>query len=269
MAKLLKKILYVLHLVQEIRFFRTVWFNLRFLPLNQAIHLPILIYPHVQIIGLYRGCIQLTETPRFGSIKIGFARWPISPTKNVYTLLRFEENGILKLGNNCTFKCGFSICVYKNANLTIGNDLITNMNTKILCKKKISIGNHCLLGWNAQIYDSNFHFIYNEQNKTISPCHGEVIINDNVWVTNQCTISKGAVIPAFSMVSSGSLLCKDFSGVTTKGNVFAGRPAKLLRTGLFCIVNVKAERRLLEYFEKNPDSDSYEIDVFDGSMLEN
>ena len=261
------KISYLLHLFCEISFFKTVWFNFRFLPLRQAIYIPILIYPRVQMIGLYRGCIKLPQNVHFGSVKIGFANWPIAPTKNVYTLLRFEKNGILTLGDKCTFKCGFSICVYKNAHLAIGNDFITNMDSKILCKKKIVIGNHCRLGWNVQIYDSNFHFIYNEQNQCISPCHGNVVIKDNVWITNQCTVSKGSVIPSFSMLASGSLLCKDFSDVTTKGNVFAGRPAKLLSTGAYRIINLNTEHFLLNYFENNPNAKVYKVDSFDESMF--
>lgn len=255
--------------LHDIAFFKTIWFNFRYLPFSQARYFPVLIYPRVQSIGLYRGCVKLNGKLRFAMVRIGFAKWPIAPTKKTYTLLRFERNGKLTLNGECTIKCGCSICVYKNASLEIGKDFLTNMHSKILCKQKIYIGEHCRLGWNVQIYDSNFHFIYNEEQKNILPCHGEVFIHDNVWITNQCTVSKGAVIPAFSMVASGSLICKDFSKVISKGNVFAGRPAKLLSTGSFRIMNMKNEHFFLDYFEKNPNALFYNIDSFDASMLEN
>lgn len=58
-------------------------------------------------------------------------------------------------------------------------------------------------------------------------------IGQHVWIANGCTISTGAIIPPYSIIAASSLVNKDFSNISTKGNFFAGIPANLKRTGTF------------------------------------
>lgn len=117
------------------------------------------------------------------------------------------------------------------------------------------------MGWNCQIYDSNFHFIYDEKYPyTIKSPYKDVVLGNNVWIANSCTVAKGTVLPPFSTLSSNSLANKDYSSYsTTKGNVFAGIPAVFIRSGVFRILNKKMEKKLFGYF-KDPNNKIYTIE---------
>ena len=172
------------------------------------------------------------------------------PNGGMYTLLRFERNSHLVFGNDIRIKRGCTLCIYNNATMQIGSDFMMNSLSRLYCKKKLVIGNHCRIGWESQVYDSNFHYMYNDKKKSIGSFSGYVEICDNVWITNRCTITKNVTIPPFSIISSGSLVSKDLSHVASKGNLFVGRPAELKATGVFRIVNEKTQSALHKEFKK-------------------
>lgn len=250
--KNLRRIYRKIRFLLSINWLKTIYLNFLEFPLNIAIKLPIYVFYKVELIGLKRGCIKFADniTIKPGIVHLGTKQWPIMPNGGQYTLLRFERNSSLILGSDLKFKTGCTLCIYKNATLKIGNDFWINSSSRIYCKKKIVIGNHCRIGWETQLYDTDFHFIYNEKKKSIGALAGCIELGDNVWITNRCTIAKNVTIPSFSIVASGSIVNKDLSHITSKGNLFVGRPAELKATGVFRIVNEKAQSSLQKEFQE-------------------
>lgn len=257
----------------ETSFLKTLYFNFRVLPFRQAVHVPIYLYPRVELVGIYRGCIRFVDEKNIygGMISIGYNKYPVTPSKKTYTLLRFETKGKLLLGSEVVIKNGCVICVYKKAVLEIGKNFYCNSNTSIYSKSSVLIGDNCSFGWNCQIYDSNFHFMYDESKHSISKCHGNVVIGNNVWIANSCVVSKNAVIPPFSVVANGtrSLVNKNFSSIESFGNVFAGVPAKVVATGKTMIKNLKFEHFLLKYFDEHENENEYFLEKKENSWFEN
>ena len=70
--------------------------------------------------------------------------------------------------------------------------------------------------WEAQIYDSNFHFTYDGVNHLIGNALGSVRLGNNVWIGNRCTVAKGALLLDYTIIGSNSLVSKklenDFEG---------------------------------------------------------
>lgn len=243
-------------LVKYSSLLKTLYINIRTLPICQAMHFPILIGRRVQLSGIRKGCFAIQEgNPKLFSIMIGVpSAYSVYAPNREHSMLRFSDNGTMVFGlgegvSEIRLLSGCSITV--NGCIKFGDDVILNQHCTIFCAKEISIGNHVGVGWNTQILDSDLHFLYDSHTDSIRPCSKPVIISDNVWVGNSCSISKGVFIPKYSIIASRSLVTCDFSGVKTTGNLFAGSPARFIRDGLFRIMSEKMESMLKDYFSKD------------------
>lgn len=171
--------------------------------------------------------------------------------KGKYTMLRSNgrEAKLILGGDNIKIYRGVSIVLGSNVSrLHIGNDVFINQDTILYCGKKIVIGNYSHIGWNCHIYDTNFHFMYDENTHSIAKIDREVVLGNNVWLANHVTVAR-ASLPAYSTVASHSLVNKDYSSIKTKGNVFIGCPAVLRKTGVYRILSQSTENTLKNWFQ--------------------
>lgn len=229
---------------------KTLYINFRLLPFKYACKLPLQIGWRVDFRNIYRGCISFEKGIKIHRfmIKLGITPFPMISTKSDYTLIRFAENGCMTFGDNVTIHNGVSLITSEGGHIRIGTDTLINQRTKIYSQKKVSIGNHCRVGWECQVMDSDCHLVYNENKKTIGNPISEVIIGDNVWLASRVSVMKGAVIPSFSIVSGNSVVLKSFAEVTTKGNLFVGCPAILKATGFYRLLNNTFEMQMKRLF---------------------
>lgn len=233
---------------------KTLYLNFKTLPLSHALKLPILVGRRVSLIGLHKGCIRITGDCRRFSVRLGVqSEWPIFPNQREWSMLRCSKGSLLdfdlsKPGTIVVYS-GFSIV--NNGKIRMGTGTLINQHCNFYCAKRIHLGDNCRIGWNTQVMDSDIHLTYDINNRVIFNPVGDVIVGDNVWMASNCCIMKGAVIPSFSIVATKSLINKDFSEVTTRGNFFAGTPAKLLKTGLVRLIDSKLEKSMMEQFENS------------------
>ncbi len=116
---------------------------------------------------------------------------------------------------------------------------------------QVDIEDNVRISWNVQIMDSDFHFVFNEKDNSIKYCSAPVFIGKNSWIGNHTMVCKGSKIPQYSILSSGSLINKDFSDVESKGNLFVGRPAVLKQTGIYRIFDTDKENELFARFQQS------------------
>ena len=259
--KTLKKIFHVF----SYNILKTIYFNFRVLPFHEARHLPIKIGYHVDIIGLCKGCVRINKKNKLrrGMIKLGITPLPMISTKGQYTLLRFNKGGRMIFGENVHIHNGVSLIVSEGGMINIGSDSMINQHTKIYANKAVNIGNHCRIGWECQILDSDCHLVYNDNKKTISTPIHPIHIGDNVWIASRSTIMKGVTIPSFSIISGNSLVNRSFADITTSGNIFAGSPATLKATGFYRLLDGKFEFEMKQHFLSSEET------VFDTSEIVN
>jgi len=130
-----------------------------------------------------------------------------------------EVNGDFIIGH------GVTIFLSKNSFLKLGGRLLESdsgitADTLIMVERKIEIGTDFLCAWNVFISDSDWHYIIGQDHQK------DVIIGDHVWVANNSSVLKGAVIPQNCIVASHSKVTgRNF----TVGSMLAGIPAKTVK----------------------------------------
>lgn len=117
-----------------------------------------------------------------------------------------------------------------NNQLKIGyrTTLAGNTHLALTEGKKITIGEKCLFSSNIVFRTGDSHSILDIDGKRIN--YGQDInVENHVWITQNVTVLKGAVIPTDSVVATGSIVTKKFE----KGNVLlAGNPAKIIKENI-------------------------------------
>ncbi len=233
-----KKIINVLLLIIKVkRPLKTIIINFRLLPFKQAIRFPILIYGGVVFRSLTGKMIINSDKIRPGMFRIGSNSWhpgPISPC--ILTI-----DGTLIVEQDTAIGMGTYILIAKNATLSIGNKSIIGSNNKIICYNSISFGKNCRIPWETQFTDTSFHYV--EKDNEISSLTQPIILGNYCWIGNRSTISKGTILPDYSIVASNSIVNKDFSNCG-KYCFYAGSPAKLKGTNIKRIFDSEKEKEL-------------------------
>lgn len=233
--KLIQRLFY--HYNLHFNVIKTIYFNFKVFDIKQAIKFPIFLYGNIQIEGLHKGCIVLDKV-QCGTVKIG-GGWHTEMfgySNRLVSYVRIE--GKLLLGNHIIIQQGALLSISKNAVVRIGNFVRLNERVTLHSKIGITIEDECRVGWNTQIIDTSFHYMVN--NGIIKYRDAPIFIGHNVWLANNVNIMKGAVLPAYTVVASNSLINKDFSKI---GNncLLGGIPAKLLANNVERLLLVDEE----------------------------
>ena len=126
------------------------------------------------------------------------------------------------------------------------------------CLKYIEIGDRTRITGNCNIMDCNMHFVKNIDTGIVANYKAPIKIGENCWINAGSIISKGAVIPDYSISARNSYLSKDYSEYGT--NLFlVGSPAKPTSSKVQRIFTVEKQRGLREYFETH-DSDVLQLE---------
>lgn len=216
------RLIHKLRLFYEVSWLRTIYFNFRHLPYQQAFRLPILLYNPGRIYGngLYVIDVPLGNI-KFGMLKLGVKNEESILTKTGVAISNFGTlifKGAGVLGNGC------SLIIGNQGRLSIGKNFGITGDVSIHCYDSIDIGAFFSCSWNVTIDDTDHHKLmdlkYNKQKEETKP----VKIGDNVWLCQRVSVLKGSELPAWTIVSSNSLVNKRF--LVSPYSVLAGIPAK-------------------------------------------
>lgn len=258
--KIIKKCKYIKELLSlHLNIRKTIFFNFKVFKLKDAIHFPVLLFGEVFIEDIYRGCV-IFENEQRGSLRFGGGWYTDMYGRSQLHKSFLRIAGKLYIGSNITICQGAILSINPGAEVHIGNHVKMNDSVKIHCKEKIVIEDNSRIGWESQIIDTNFH--YTITNGMLSYRNGEVYIGHNCWLPNRISVMKGAKLPAYSVVTSMSVINKNLMEYGEKC-LFGGIPAKLIRTHTERIIN--HERELDRYFENGVSSIPYELvkDILD------
>lgn len=205
--------------------YKTIWFNFKYLPFNQAICFPIIISKNVYLKKM-EGAIVLECPLRYNLISIGFGEIGIFDEKKSRSIWQVSGKVIFK--GKALLGHGVKISVENNGTLIFGDNFKLTAETAMVCHDAITFGKNCLVSWDALIMDTDSHSIVNAQgtkNKMTKP----VVIGDHVWIGCRTTILKGTTIPSNSVVGAGSVLNITFE---IENAIYAGAPAKLVKENI-------------------------------------
>ena len=125
---------------------------------------------------------------------------------------------------------GSELLLKNNSELVLGDDFYISLNSNIYCFKRIEFGNHCTIGWNVLIMDTDWHFTFNTFTGENYPMIQAVSIGSHCWICNDVQIQKGTEIPDNVIVAAKSLCNKRYN--VPQNSVIAGIPAILKKENI-------------------------------------
>ena len=131
---------------------KTVLFNFRYLPLKQAIKLPIIVSHRVafQRMG---GSIRFDVPVRTNMVRIGFHENRSFDQKRERAVWHNEGTVIFK----GTAYLGNGTRLANTGILTLGNNFQVSGNSSIICKHETIFGDDVLIGWDCMFMDGDAH----------------------------------------------------------------------------------------------------------------
>ncbi len=96
----------------------------------------------------------------------------------------------------------------------------------IHAKKKIQIGENCVIAANVNILDSNGHELYSMNRTKGRDEPSPVSIGNNVWIGLNAVILKGTVVGDNSVIGAGSVV----RGIFPNNSLIVGNPAAVVKT---------------------------------------
>ena len=251
MKDLLRKVYYFCRNIYRLNLLMTLYVNFKKLPFVVAIKFPIFVYGKLKIHSL--GGKMIVNGPiKKGMIKIGY-RWidlfPSSYLPNQIYLL-----GTLTFSGETMISGGVGLFVQaRNAYLEIGDRVVIGAGSIVKSMDKLVIGKNTRIAGNCTVMNSNMHFVKNIQTGEIAKPYGKILIGNNCWINPGSVITKGTVLPDYTIVARNSFVNKDYSSFGE--NLFlVGSPAKPTQAKVQRIFSLKEERRLSERF-RNSDLD--------------
>jgi acetyltransferase-like isoleucine patch superfamily enzyme len=106
----------------------------------------------------------------------------------------------------------------------IGDSFINDL-SRVFCNNRIKLGDNCVISWNIDILDYNFHELYIDGERSYP---GPVVIGDNVWVRQGVTILPNVEIKDNAVIGAESVVTKD----VLSGSLAVGNPVEIIETNI-------------------------------------
>ena len=196
-------------------------FNFKYLPLKQAIKLPILIYK-AKFLSLKGSVTIECDNIRFGMIRMGFYTCAMYPNSG----LTFRNKGNIIFRGKCEFKNDTYLLCGAQSKIIFGNDFMAGGGVKIVSNCGMSFGEHTRLGWNVVVMDTNFHPLYDMEKNKFKKAFGPIEIGDCNWFGMQCLIMPNVKTPERCIFGARSVITR---GTTFESYcVHGGSPLRVL-----------------------------------------
>lgn len=139
------------------------------------------------------------------------------------------ENNFIEFKKNVIIRNAKIEIRGENCNLIVGKETSIGENTYISVREnetKIIIGENCMFSRNSKIMTSDGHDILVD-GKRINYAK-DIIIGNNVWITDNVTILKGVKIGDGAVLAINSTVTKD----VPSNSIVAGNPARIIKEGI-------------------------------------
>ncbi|GAA1788476.1 hypothetical protein [Nostocoides veronense] len=206
---------------------------------TESRHARIILGAHKRTLG--KNSIQLGRRNRLESefARLSGTRISVKGSNNLISIgprTRIEGCHIFISGSNNTVTIGGDATL-KDAELWIedeGNCISVGQRTKITGRTHLAaiegtalqIGEDCLFSSSIHFTTSDSHSIVDLAGSRVNPPES-ITVGDHVWIGTGVLALKGTQIASNCVIGAGSLLSGHY---TTENAVFAGRPARLVRS---------------------------------------
>lgn len=218
MRNLIKKIICLL---------QSIPFNLKYLPLAQAIKIPIVVGGRLECIGLRKGTL-LIESPviKLGMIKIGVGQGPFHLGEGK-TFIKTEKNARIIFHGSCDILRGAKISATNQGVIEFGHLTLVSANCIVSSNSLIKIDDFSRLGWNVTLMDWDGHDILDIESRKVTNTPRPILIGRCCWLGAHCNIMKGVSLNHHIIIPSRSVITKSCE---TPFAIFGSAPNRILKT---------------------------------------
>lgn len=229
---------------------KTVVYNWLWFGYEGLRKLPIWIYNDVQILS--NSEIVIDGDMHSGMIKMGV--W--KPKANSKT--RWINNSKVIFHGDTIIRGGTTL---ENTGVVeIGKNVLLSESSRVMCEQSITFGDNVSLGFESIAMDTDFHYVLNVRDMTVTDNKKAIYVGAGSWIAGYSKIMKGTILPPGSIVASSSMVNMDYSK-EPPNTIFAGTPAKPIKTGYRRIHNIVEEWNLYQYFLSH--DDKYHVETVD------
>ena len=186
--------------LSEISIIKTVRFNIHYFGLSAVFKPYVLCSKNVRFVKL--GGIVNINSKKIGGIRLGFKSVPLFDFK--YQRFCWQNDGTICFEENANI--GQGAVISNSGKLTLGNNFNIFANSKIVCRKNITIGDDCLISWDCLLMDSDWHVVYNLSNGESVNNDRAILMGNHIWIGCNSVILKGAEIPENCVIAAGSVV---------------------------------------------------------------
>lgn len=206
----------------KINWLYTVYFNFHYLPLKQAVKLPIFLYKP-KLLKCKGKIIIDSDKIKTGMIRFG-----------EYIVSLYPNSGIVweNHGGKMVFKGG---CIIGNSSVIsigekgyclLGDNFRATSGLKLTSHHSVSFGENVLIAWDVLVMDTSFHRLKDRDGNFKNKGYAPISIGKNNWITTRCMILSGTKTPDYCTLGAGCILNKDYSGYPTH-ILLAGNPIEI------------------------------------------
>lgn len=208
---------------------RSLYYNIRLLPLSQAIRIPIFLSNHVTV-KLQKGCQVKVSSNRIhaGMIKIGYSQCDFFLARHHKSTLDLGQGYLIFEGRG-NIGAGAKLSIDKGGSLIFGNQFWSTGPILIITRRLIQFGCNCVLSWNITIMDHDAHYIFDNYGTKINEDKA-VFLGDHVWLGCNSTILKGTQLSADTIVAANSIVAN--KKISLSHVILAGSPLEIKRTNI-------------------------------------
>lgn len=132
----------------------------------------------------------------------------------------------IKIGDNLRVLRNCTLNTIEGGKLEIGDNVYVGEGTNISAYVHIRIGNYVTMGPHNIITDFSHDYRNPETPIRLQPWIGKpIIIEDDVWISSNCTILPGITLGRGAVIGAGSVVTKNVPPYAVVG----GAPAKILK----------------------------------------
>lgn len=213
-------------IIRGIAYFpKTLWINMKILPLREAIRLPIIVMGHCSFRGIKRGNLLIDAPVKPSMIHIAAQK---SSKRGVGTNSRaailIDQGGKIVFHGRASIGAGSSLCAH-GGSIDLGDRFSCNVNCFLYSSIGISCGKDVLLGWNVSIRDNDGHPIYDAEGRQLNKDQ-EIKIGDHTWIASHADILKGVHLAEGTIAGTRSVVTRS---VEQKNCIIAGVPARVIK----------------------------------------
>lgn len=199
---------------------KTILFNLRYLPLRDALRLPILV-SHRVVLSHMGGRVQIRDPVRFGMVRVGFGKIEIFDRARSRTIWYVDGDvtfcGQAQINHGCRLEVKGSLELGRNVRLMAEN--------QIVCHRRIVIEDDTLISWDVLLMDTDHHAMLDADGRP-RELTGEIVVGSGAWIGSRVTVLKGVTLGPGSVVAANTSLHRSFPQPRV---LIGGNPPRILR----------------------------------------